>query len=95
MARVAVIGGGISGLGTALVLGRRGRRAAALAACAFDDPVVMRARAQVRHLLQPADDACGTDEVDRAVTDWLAARPGFSPAHDGPTRDQRDALIPG
>ncbi|MFE7189381.1 FAD-dependent oxidoreductase [Kitasatospora sp. NPDC057541] len=70
------------------------RRAAALAACAFDDPVVMRARAQVRHLLRPADDAYGTDEVDRHVTAWLAARPGFAPTHDGPTRDQWDALIP-
>ncbi|MBT2454855.1 FAD-dependent oxidoreductase [Streptomyces sp. ISL-86] len=71
------------------------RRAAALAACAFDDPVVMRARAQVRHLLRPAHDAYGTDEVDRHVTAWLAARPDFSPQHDGPTRDQWDALIPG
>ncbi|MGW5343443.1 FAD-dependent oxidoreductase [Streptomyces sp. HUAS TT3] len=71
------------------------RRAAALAACAFDDPVVMRARAQVRHLVRPADDAYGTDEVERHVTAWLAARPDFSPEPDGPTRDQWDALIPG
>ncbi|MEU3985319.1 FAD-dependent oxidoreductase [Streptomyces sp. NPDC026672] len=71
------------------------RRAAARAACAFDDPVVMRARAQVRHLLRSADEAYGTDEVDRHVTAWLAARPDFTPAHDGPTRDQWDALIPG
>ncbi|MEU2389614.1 FAD-dependent oxidoreductase [Streptomyces sp. NPDC007369] len=71
------------------------RRSAALAACAFDDPVVMRARAQVRHLVRPADDAYGTDEVDRHVTAWLAARPDFSPEHDGPTRDRWDALIPG
>lgn len=71
------------------------RRAAALAACAFDDPVVMRARALVRHLLKPADAAYGTDEVDRAVVDWLDAHPDFSPTHDGPTRDQWDALIPG
>ncbi|MFD9407431.1 NAD(P)/FAD-dependent oxidoreductase [Streptomyces sp. NPDC059989] len=70
------------------------RRAAALAACAFDDPVVMRARAQVRHLLRPADEAYGTDEVDHRVTAWLDARPDFSPQHDGPTRDQWDALIP-
>lgn len=70
------------------------RRAAALAACAFDDPVVMRARARVRHLLQPADDAYGTDEVERHVTAWLAARPDFTPTHDGPTRDQWDALVP-
>ncbi|MET9730558.1 FAD-dependent oxidoreductase [Streptomyces sp. NPDC006458] len=69
------------------------RRAAAVAACAFDDPVVMRARAQVRHLLRPADDAYGTEEVDRHVTAWLAARPDFTPRHDGPTRDQWDTLV--
>ncbi|MEU9144975.1 FAD-dependent oxidoreductase [Streptomyces sp. NPDC048349] len=71
------------------------RRAAALGACAFEDPVVMRARAQVRHLLRPAHDAFGSDEVDRHVTAWLAAHPDFTPQHDGPTRDQWDALIPG
>ncbi|MFF4323845.1 FAD-dependent oxidoreductase [Streptomyces sp. NPDC001568] len=70
------------------------RRAAARAACAFDDPVVMRARAQVRHLLRPADDAYGTDEVDRHVTAWLDANPDFSPESDGPTREQWVALIP-
>lgn len=71
------------------------RRAAALGACAFEDPVVMRARAQVRHLLRPAQDAYGTDEVDRHVTAWLAAHPDFSPQHDGPTRDRWDALVAG
>lgn len=70
------------------------RRAAAVAACAFDDPVVMRARAQVRHLLRPAQDAYGTDEVDRHVTSWLEAHPEFSPRHDGPTREQWEALVP-
>ncbi|MFD3676228.1 FAD-dependent oxidoreductase [Streptomyces sp. NPDC058613] len=70
------------------------RRAAALGACAFDDPVVMRARAEVRHLVRPAHEAYGTDEVDRHVTAWLDAHPDFSPAHDGPTRDQWDALLP-
>ncbi|MEV6732985.1 FAD-dependent oxidoreductase [Streptomyces sp. NPDC051364] len=71
------------------------RRAAAVGACAFDDPVVMRARAQVRHLLRRADEAYGTDEVDRHVTAWLAVHPDFSPEPDGPTRDQWEALIPG
>ncbi|MFE6051863.1 NAD(P)/FAD-dependent oxidoreductase [Kitasatospora sp. NPDC056446] len=70
------------------------RRAAALAACAFEDPVVMRARAQVRHLVRSPQEAYGSDEVDRHVTAWLAARPDFAPRHDGPTRDQWDALIP-
>ncbi|MFD9725182.1 FAD-dependent oxidoreductase [Streptomyces sp. NPDC059072] len=71
------------------------RRAAARAVCAFEDPVVMRARAQVRHLLRPADDAYGADEVHGRVTAWLAARPDFSPTYDGPTRDRWDALIAG
>ncbi|OEJ35055.1 NAD(P)/FAD-dependent oxidoreductase [Streptomyces subrutilus] len=71
------------------------RRAAAVGACAFDDPVVMRARARVRHLVKPAHEAYGTDEVDRHVTAWLAARPAFTPEHDGPTRDQWDALVRG
>ncbi|MFJ5831443.1 FAD-dependent oxidoreductase [Streptomyces sp. NPDC093089] len=71
------------------------RRAAALAACAFDDPVVMRARARVRHLLECSDEAYGTEEIDRHLAAWLAARPEFMPQHDGPPRDQWDALIPG
>ena len=71
------------------------RRAAALAACAFDDPVVMRARARVRHLVQPPQDAYSTEEVEQHLTAWLAAHPDFTPNHDGPTRDQWDALIPG
>ncbi len=54
----------------------------------------MRARAQVRHLLRTPGEAYATDEVDRSVTAWLAARPDFEPAHDGPTRAQWDALVP-
>ncbi|MEU8511755.1 FAD-dependent oxidoreductase [Kitasatospora sp. NPDC048722] len=69
-------------------------RAAAVAACAFEDPVVMRARAHVRHLVHTPDTAYGNDEVDRHVTAWLADRPDFAPAHDGPTRAEWDALIP-
>lgn len=71
------------------------RRAAAVGACAFEDPVVMRARAQVRHLLLPAAEAYGSAEVDRHVTAWLEANPDFSPGHDGPTRDEWEALVPG
>ncbi|MFE3504793.1 FAD-dependent oxidoreductase [Kitasatospora sp. NPDC059146] len=70
------------------------RRTAALAACAFDDPVVMRARAHVRHLVRTPEEAFGSEEVDRHVTAWLAARPDFTPRHDGPTRSEWEALIP-
>ncbi|MFE7562194.1 FAD-dependent oxidoreductase [Kitasatospora sp. NPDC057500] len=71
------------------------RRGAALAACAFDDPVVMRARARVRHLFSAPGAAYGTDEVDRRLGAWLAARPDFTPRHDGPTRAEWEALVPG
>ncbi|MFF7458255.1 FAD-dependent oxidoreductase [Kitasatospora sp. NPDC008115] len=71
------------------------RRAAARAACAFDDPVVMRARARVRHLVSTPDEAYGTAEVERRLTAWLAANPGFTPGHDGPTRAEWDTLLPG
>ncbi|MEV7277416.1 FAD-dependent oxidoreductase [Streptomyces sp. NPDC093111] len=67
------------------------RRSAARGACAFDDPVVMRARAQVRHLLLPAADAYGTEEVERHLTAWLDAHPDFTPQDDGPTRAQWEA----
>ncbi|MFE5207768.1 FAD-dependent oxidoreductase [Streptomyces sp. NPDC056600] len=68
-------------------------RAAAQAACAFDDPVVMRARAQVRHLLRTADDAYGCEEVREHVTAWLADRPGFTPGYEGPSRARWEALL--
>ncbi|RZD86122.1 FAD-dependent oxidoreductase [Streptomyces albidoflavus] len=68
-------------------------RAAALAACAFDDPVVMRARAQVRHLVHPPAEAYGTGEVERHLTAWLTAHPEFTPGHDGPTRAEWEAVV--
>ncbi|MGW4182303.1 FAD-dependent oxidoreductase [Streptomyces albidoflavus] len=68
-------------------------RAAALAACAFDDPVVMRARAQVRHLVHPPAEAYGTDEVERHLTAWLTAHPEFTPGHDGPSRAEWEAFV--
>ncbi|MCP9943649.1 hypothetical protein LUX12_00680 [Streptomyces somaliensis] len=46
-------------------------------------------------LLGEAPDVYGTDEVERHLTAWLAARPDFSPGHDGPTREQWEALVSG
>jgi flavin-dependent dehydrogenase len=69
-------------------------RSAALAELAFEDPVVMRARAQVRHQVRTRDEAYGTEEVRERVDAWLAARPGFTPRNDGPTRAEWEALIP-
>lgn len=70
------------------------RRAAAQAA-AFDDPVVMRARARVRHLVVTPDRAFAADEVRARVDAWLAVRPGWTPAHDGPDRAAWEALAAG
>ncbi|MGW0860546.1 FAD-dependent oxidoreductase, partial [Streptomyces sp. NPDC002690] len=69
------------------------RWSAARAACAFDDPVVMRARSQVRHLLLHPHQAYGTEEVDLHVGEWLAARPEFTPRYDGPTRGRWVAVV--
>ncbi|WP_326769727.1 FAD-dependent oxidoreductase [Streptomyces sp. NBC_01591] len=62
------------------------RRSAALAACAFDDPLVMRARAKVRHLLLTADQAYSTEEVRARLAHWLDEHPDFVPRFDGPGR---------
>ncbi|MEL5960949.1 FAD-dependent oxidoreductase [Streptomyces sp. CLV115] len=63
-----------------------GRERAALAACAFDDPLVMRARAKVRHLLLTADQAYGTEEVRARLARWLDQHPDFAPRFEGPSR---------
>lgn len=62
------------------------RERAALAACAFDDPLVMRARAKVRHLLLTADQAYGTEEVRARLAHWLDQHPDFTPRFEGPSR---------
>ncbi|MCF2531992.1 NAD(P)/FAD-dependent oxidoreductase [Yinghuangia soli] len=59
---------------------------AARAACAFEDPVVMRARSRVRHLIELPEQAYGTDEVRSHVARWLADRDGRVPPPDGPSR---------
>jgi 2-polyprenyl-6-methoxyphenol hydroxylase-like FAD-dependent oxidoreductase len=69
--------------------------AAARMRCALVDPVVMRARALVRHLVAPPATAYGTDEVRDAVSSWLRANPGFSPAPDGPDHATWTRLLTG
>ncbi|MFJ6217091.1 NAD(P)/FAD-dependent oxidoreductase [Streptomyces sp. NPDC092296] len=68
------------------------RERAALAACAFDDPVVMRARALVRHLVLPAEQAYGTEEVRTRVARRLGDHPDFTPTFDGPDRGEWEAV---
>ncbi|MFE0464293.1 NAD(P)/FAD-dependent oxidoreductase [Kitasatospora sp. NPDC058965] len=64
----------------------------ALPWCALEDPQVMRARAQVRHLVRPAAEAYADPAVQDRVSRWLADRPGFRPPADGPTRDRWERL---
>ncbi|MGW1230758.1 NAD(P)/FAD-dependent oxidoreductase [Streptomyces sp. NPDC002530] len=71
------------------------REQAARSACSWEDPVVMRARARVRHLVESADRAYGTEEVREHVARWLAERPDFVPALDGPAREVWEAAVRG
>ncbi|MEW1689958.1 NAD(P)/FAD-dependent oxidoreductase [Streptomyces sp. NPDC091265] len=69
------------------------REKAALSACSWEDPVVMRARARIRHLVMPADQAYGTEEVRERVARWLADHPDFTPAFDGPGREEWESAV--
>lgn len=69
------------------------RERAALAACAFDDPLVMRARAKVRHLQLTAEQAYGTEEVRARLAHWLGQHPDFAPLFDGPDRAEWESAI--
>lgn len=58
----------------------------ALNPCALEDPVVMRAKAQVRHLVLSPEEAFGTDEVRTHVAQWLQKHPEFPSMPPGPSR---------
>ncbi|MEU3725986.1 NAD(P)-binding protein [Streptomyces sp. NPDC031705] len=70
----------------------RVREAAALFECALEDPEVMRARARVRHLVQPPDRAYADPAVRARVARWLGARPGWAPHAVGPDRAEWERL---
>ncbi|WP_405700168.1 FAD-dependent oxidoreductase [Streptomyces sp. NBC_01383] len=69
------------------------REKAALSACSWDDPLVMRARARIRHLVLPADQAYGTEEVRARLACWLADHPDFTPGFDGPAREEWESAV--
>ncbi|GHH50760.1 FAD-dependent oxidoreductase [Streptomyces candidus] len=66
----------------------RDRQRAAMMECGLRDPVVGRARAKVRHLQAHPGDAYADPEVQRHLTEWLADRPDWEPAPDGPSREE-------
>ncbi|WP_436770786.1 hypothetical protein [Yinghuangia sp. YIM S09857] len=65
----------------------------ARSACAYEDPVVMRARAKVQHLAEVPAVAYADEEVRRHVDLWLAARGGHVPGPDGPGREEWLAAV--
>ncbi|MFK0216967.1 NAD(P)-binding protein [Streptomyces vinaceus] len=69
------------------------RAVAALFECALEDPEVMRARARVRHLVEPPERAYADPRVRARVERWLAARPGYAPHAAGPDREEWEKLV--
>ncbi len=59
----------------------------ALNPCALEDPVVMRAKAKVRHLALAPELAYGTDEVRAHIIGWLERHPEFPSMPPGPSRE--------
>lgn len=83
---------GHTGSGAARPMDDVARAGLARLACSLDEPVVMRARAQVRHLVLPPDQAYGDEEVRACVAGWLDRHPGFPGTGAGPTRAEWEAL---
>ncbi|MFE1199535.1 FAD-dependent oxidoreductase [Streptomyces olivaceoviridis] len=73
--------------------GMEARLRAARFPCALEDPIVMRAWAQARHLFRTPEQAFGTDEVRHRLERWLAARGGVLPGPTGPARERWEAAV--
>lgn len=80
---------------TRAVRGGTAREVSALFDCALEDPVVMRARARVRHLVEPPERAYADPEIRARVTRWLADRPHYAPNAAGPDREEWEKLTAG
>ncbi|MFJ6661318.1 FAD-dependent oxidoreductase [Streptomyces sp. NPDC091377] len=66
--------------------------AAAIEASAWDDPVVMRARARVRHLMIYPDQVLQQPGVRDRIGQWISAHPRFTGGFDGPDRAQWESI---
>ncbi|MFJ8565931.1 FAD-dependent oxidoreductase [Streptomyces sp. NPDC093514] len=75
--------------------GATAREVSALFDCALEDPEVMRARARVRHLVEPPERAYADPEIRARVARWLADRPDYAPNTAGPDREEWEKLTAG
>ncbi|MFJ9036675.1 NAD(P)/FAD-dependent oxidoreductase [Streptomyces sp. NPDC102406] len=71
------------------------RRRAARFPCALEDPVVMRAWAQARHMLRPPAEAFGAEEVRTRIERWLKSRDDAPQPATGPSRSTWEAVTAG
>ncbi|MFF5187372.1 NAD(P)/FAD-dependent oxidoreductase [Streptomyces sp. NPDC000345] len=72
---------------------REARYRAARFPCALEDPVVMRAWAQARHMLRTPSEAFGAEDVRVRVERWLRARADAPQLPAGPPRSAWDAVV--
>ncbi|MEU9558534.1 NAD(P)/FAD-dependent oxidoreductase [Streptomyces fumanus] len=71
------------------------RRRAARFPCALEDPVVMRAWAQARHMMRTPREAFAADGVRDRIEKWLARQPEAGRPSSGPLRDVWETVAAG
>jgi len=69
------------------------RQRAARFLCALEDPLVMRAWAQVRHMTRTPDEAFGSEDVRLRVKRWLKGRTDEQQPPAGPPRHVWEAVV--
>ncbi|MGW2449475.1 FAD-dependent oxidoreductase [Streptomyces sp. NPDC001675] len=72
---------------------REALRKAARFSCALEDPVVMRAWAQARHMVRPPSDVFGAEDVRSRIDRWLEARAGSPQPPAAPPRSVWEAVV--
>ncbi|MDN3270372.1 hypothetical protein [Streptomyces sp. MA15] len=73
----------------------RARQRAARFPCALEDPVVMRAWAQVRHMMRTPREAFAAAKVKGRIEKWLARQPEAARPPSGPSRDTWETITAG
>ncbi|MET9437242.1 FAD-dependent oxidoreductase [Streptomyces sp. NPDC006551] len=71
------------------------RLRAAWFACALEDPVVMRAWAQARHLMRTPHEAFAAPEIRDRVEKWLRRQSQLPPSPSGPSRETWEMVVAG